>query len=104
MYKLVVFCPLEQASALKEALFKVGAGKSEHYDRACYESLVDGQFRPLKGSNPTTGETGKEQKTQELRLEFICQEKLISSIITTLKDVHPYEVPAFEVTQLLEFS
>lgn len=109
MYKLVFFVPVEQAEAVKTAVFNAGAGKLGNYDQCCFQVLGRGQFRPLAGSQPFIGnapigfESAAIEFVEEFRIEMVCRDELIKSAIQALKAAHPYEEPAYDVWQLAEF-
>ncbi len=96
MYKLVVFVPSSHKESVKESLFKAGAGRYADYDCCSWESKGVGQFRPLKGSDPFIGQQGVVEEVEEYRVEMICDEKSIDTVIEALRLAHPYEEPAFE--------
>lgn len=100
MYKLCFFVPLAQAEFVKRAVFLTGAGRIGSYDQCCWETTGTGQFRPLSGSKPFIGEAGALEKVAELKVEMVCNEKLIREAVAALKKAHPYEEPAYEVIRL----
>ncbi len=102
MYKLAFFVPKEQKEDVKEALFSIGAGSYEKYDKCSWEVEGTGQFRPLKGANPFLGNVGEVEKVSEYKVEMICADELIQKAVQILKEVHPYEEVAYEVIKLEE--
>ena len=96
-YKLVFFVPESHKETVKSALFSKGAGQYQGHDSCAWESLGKGQFRPLEGSEPFQGQTNKIEKVDEYRVEMLCLRQHIKTILQTLIEVHPYEVPAYEV-------
>lgn len=103
MLKLTFYVPTNDKEKVKDALFAVGAGKIGNYDCCSWEVAGTGQFRALSGSNPSIGEQDKVEKVAEMRIEMVCLEKDIEAIIQALKDSHPYETPAYDVIQMLDF-
>lgn len=85
---------------VKEALFRVGAGRYDGYDCCCWQVLGQGQFRPLEGSDPFVGEAGKVESVPEYRVEMLCADDLRTDVVAALKASHPYEVPAFDLTRV----
>jgi len=85
---------------VKEALFRVGAGRYDGYDCCCWQVLGQGQFRPLEGSDPFVGEAGKVESVPEYRVEMLCADNLRADVVAALKASHPYEVPAFDLTRV----
>jgi len=100
MYKLVFYVPEAQLEEVKAALFACGAGRTSRYDCVSWEVAGEGQFRPLAGSKPFIGVAGSLQKVKEYRVEMACEDQLIARAVETLKQVHPYEEPAYDVWML----
>lgn len=103
MFKLCYFVPEEYAEATKTAIFAAGGGKIGDYDCCAWQTLGQGQFRPLEGSQPFLGQQGAVERVREYRVEMICQEALIRPALAALKHSHPYEEPAYEVYRLEDF-
>ena len=95
MYSLVFYVPETHLESVKEAVFKSGAGSYQDYDHCCWQIPGQGQFRPLAGSNPFLGSKGKVEKVDEYRVETICQDSDIESVLKALVAAHPYEEPAY---------
>ncbi len=100
MYKLSFFVPKEQKEKVKEALFSIGVGAYENYDKCSWEIEGTGQFRPLQGANPFLGKVGEVERVVEYKVEMICKDELIQKAVQTLKETHPYEEVAYEVIKL----
>lgn len=103
MYKLVFFVPEANKETVKQAVFATGAGKIGDYDCCCWESLGQGQFRPLTGANPFIGEQGTLEMVAEYRVELVCDDGVIAAAVAAMKAAHPYEEPAYDVMQLASF-
>ena len=97
MYKLSFFVPKKYLKRVKEGLFEVGAGKWGRYDRCSWETAGRGQFRPLEGSSPSSGKIGKIKRVKEFKVEMICGDDIIEKTVRRLKELHPYEEPAYDV-------
>ena len=95
MYKLCVYIPELHVESVKKALFEAGAGKIGQYDSCCWQTLGEGQFRPLAGSEPFVGRLEEVERVSEYKVEMVCEDSLIRQVIACLKNVHPYEEPAF---------
>lgn len=102
MYKLAFFVPAEALEAVKAAVFATGAGKIGDYDNCCWQTLGQGQFRPLVGSQPYIGYQDEVAQVPEYKVELVCEKGLIEEAIIAMKQAHPYEEPAYEVYQLLD--
>jgi hypothetical protein len=103
MKKLVFFVPKDDAEKVKKAIFDAGAGTIGNYDCCSFEVEGVGQFRPLSGSNPHIGNQDIIERVVELRVETICEDEKIKTVLEALRDSHPYEEPAIDVYELLNF-
>jgi hypothetical protein len=100
MYKLGFYVPPSHLDAVKTAVFTAGAGRIGNYDSCAWQTLGQGQFRPLGGSQPYQGQTGVVETVEEYRVELVCADDLLRQVIQALKAAHPYEEPAFDVVKL----
>lgn len=103
MYKLTVFVPEEALEQVKSALFAAGAGKIGNYEQCCWQVQGTGQFMPLAGSNPHIGTQESLERVNEWRIEMVVATANIQKVIGALKQAHPYETPAYDVIEVLEF-
>lgn len=103
MYKLTVFIPDEALEQVKSALFAAGAGKIGDYEQCCWQVQGSGQFMPLAGSTPHIGSHDSLESVSEWRVEMVVQKLAIIKVIQALKKAHPYETPAYDVIQVLDF-
>lgn len=102
MYKLSFFVPDEDRDRVKQVLFDMGVGRIGDYDRCCWQTLGEGQFRPRIGSDPHIGELGVVESLPEWKVEMVCDDQLIHQAVATLKQAHPYEEVAYDVWQLAD--
>ncbi|MCG8518490.1 MAG: YqfO family protein [Pseudomonadales bacterium] len=102
MFKLCFFVPESHLEQTKRALFEVGAGRIGDYDCCAWQTLGQGQFRPLDGSQPFLGERGELEVVSEYKVELVCEDGLVARAVEALKAAHPYEEPAYEVYRLEE--
>ncbi len=102
--KIVVFVPESHADIVREAMGKVkeGAGRIGNYSFCSFSSKGMGRFKPEEGANPHIGQVGKSEEVIEERIEMRCQRKVLATVITEMKKVHPYEEVAFDVYPLEE--
>ncbi|AMD01873.1 MULTISPECIES: YqfO family protein [Halomonas] len=103
MYKLAFYVPVEDAEAVKEAVFVTGAGRIGNYEACCFQTPGTGQFRPLDGASPHIGQVGDLERVEELKVELVCEDDLIEEAVAALRAAHPYEEPAFDVWKLETF-
>ena len=100
MYKLTFFVPESHKEAVKQAIFAQGAGRYDGYDCCSWETLGNGQFKPLSGSQPFIGQQDKVEIVAEYRVEMICADENIKSVLQALIAAHPYETPAYDVQSI----
>lgn len=100
LYQIIVYVPQSHTETLKKALFDVGAGSYQNYDRCSWQSQGIGQFRPLQGANPTIGTWGVLEQIDEIKLEMICTSEKIKTVLSALVNTHPYEEPSYGVIEM----
>jgi hypothetical protein len=103
VYKLAFFVPASHVEVVKAAVFAAGGGRIGDYDHCAWQTLGQGQFRPLDGSQPYLGQTGQVEVVEEWKVELVVADDLIAQAVAALKQSHPYETPAYEVWRLAEF-
>lgn len=103
MYKLAFFVPASHVEVVKAAVFAAGGGRIGDYDHCAWQTLGQGQFRPLDGSQPFLGQNGQVEVVEEWKVELVVADDLIAQVVAALKQSHPYETPAYEVWRLAEF-
>lgn len=103
MYKLAFFVPASHVDVVKAAVFAAGGGRIGDYDHCAWQTLGQGQFRPLDGSQPFLGQTGQVEVVEEWKVELVVADDMIAQVVAALRLSHPYETPAFEVWRLLDF-
>jgi hypothetical protein len=102
MYKLVFFVPEDHLEPVKSAVFAAGAGRIGDYDCCAWQTLGQGQFRPLPGSQPFIGQFGNLEKVAEYRVEMVCADGCIEPALAALRAAHPYEEPAYDIWRLAD--
>jgi len=100
---IAFYVPKTHRENVKNAMFKVGAGKIGAYDLCSFEVEGIGQFRPLNGSSPFIGSMDKLERVDEVKVEMVCEDHLIKMVVEALKKAHPYETPAYYVTKTLDY-
>ena len=98
--QLITYAPTENAEAVKNVLYKAGAGKIGNYDSCGFEVSGKGNFRPIDGANPFIGENGKLETVTETRIEVIMPQHAEADIMAALFASHPYEEVAYSVISL----
>ena len=104
MYKLAFFVPASHVEVVKAAVFAAGGGRIGDYDHCAWQTLGQGQFRPLAGSEPFIGQPGQVEEVAEWKVELVVADELIHDAVKAMKKQHPYEAPAFEVWRLSDIQ
>ena len=102
--KLVTYIPTSNAETLRQALFDVGAGSIGNYDHCSYTLEGTGSFRGNENSSPVIGEKGKTHYEKESEINITFPKHLEPLVIETLKNSHPYEEVAYEITTLENYN
>lgn len=101
MYKLCFYVPESHLEPVKHAVFAAGAGRIGDYDCCAWQTLGQGQFRPLSGSQPFIGQEGQVETVAEYKVEMVCADDKISAVLAALRQAHPYQEPACDVWALM---
>lgn len=91
--------PAAHTEAVAAALFAAGAGGSGNYRDCAVTTPSTGQFRPVDGANPAVGSLGALTRVAEDRLEVVAPPGRRAAVLAALRAAHPYEEPAFHVTE-----
>ena len=67
--KLVWFVPEEALDATRDAVFEAGGGRIGDYERCSWYAAGTGTFFGGAGTTPALGESGREERVAELRVE-----------------------------------
>tara|TARA_B110000879_G_C11180791_1_gene518197 strand:- start:1665 stop:2762 length:1098 start_codon:yes stop_codon:yes gene_type:complete len=97
LVKLVTYCPTANQEAIREALFAAGAGGISAYSECSFTTTGSGTFKAGSGSNPTVGEVGKRHTESEVKIEVIIGKPQINTVLSALRNAHPYEEVAYEL-------
>ena len=95
----VVFVPRTHTDEVLAALFAAGAGGAGNYRECGWRVPGTGQFRPLDGANPAIGRVGDLEYVEEDRVEVIAPPSARAAVLAALHAAHPYEEPAFDITE-----
>jgi hypothetical protein len=94
--------PREALEATRGAVFAAGAGRIGEYERCSWYAAGTGTFYGGAGTAPALGESGREERVAEFRVETVVPEGRIRDAIVALLLAHPYEEPAYDVYALLD--
>jgi hypothetical protein len=100
--KLVWFVPEEALDVTRSAVFEAGGGRIGEYERCSWYIAGTGTFLGGESTTPAVGESGREERIAEYRVETIVPEGRIRDAIVALTLAHPYEEPAYDVYPLLD--
>jgi hypothetical protein len=103
-YKIIVHVPENAAIAFRNAIGEAGAGKLGNYSHCSFTYKGIGRFKPNDGANPHIGESGKLEEVPEESVEISLTEDLMPNVIKAIYQAHPYEEPALEVIELVDFE
>ncbi len=98
--KLFTFCPHDQAGAVREAMFRAGAGSIGDYDECSFNVEGYGTFRGNESTDPYVGERGQQHREAETRIEVIYPAVLEHTVVKALLEAHPYEEVAYDIVAL----
>ena len=101
LLKLVTYCPVNSAEAIKAALFKSGAGNIGRYSECSFSTMGKGTFKAGIGANPFVGEIGIRHTENEEKIEVLLHKHQLNKVLEALKVAHPYEEVAYEMYALL---
>lgn len=102
--KIVVTVPVEDTERVRKAICSAGAGVIGHYTDCSMITKCTGTFIPDNEANPYLGERGKLEFANEDKLEVVCDIDKVKTVISKLREVHPYEEPAIDIIPLLDES
>lgn len=100
--KIFVTIPLENVEEVRNAVCETGAGIIGEYSYCTSSTKSVGTFMPNNNANPYIGENNKLEFVEEEKLEFVCDIDKVKSVISKLREVHPYEEPAIDIIPLLD--
>ncbi len=98
--KLTTYVPLADSDRLKNALFKAGAGKIGNYSHCSFSSEGKGTYKANEKANPSRGYIDELHTEPEVLLSCVFGKAEEPAVVKTLKENHPYEEIAYEITTL----
>ncbi len=107
--KLTTMVPTADAQQVRAALFDACGGEignapnfgAQNYDCCSFNVEGIGTFRANDGTDPTVGDIGNLHHEKEVMITMLVRKPYLNRVIATLKQVHPYQTPAYEITELL---
>lgn len=98
--KLITYAPKNEASFIRDELFKAGAGNIGNYSECSFSIKGKGTFKAGEDSCPTLGEKGKRHYQKESRIEVIYPKHIEKKLLNHLFSVHSYEEVAYDIYSL----
>jgi hypothetical protein len=98
--KVVVFVPEKDLARVSDSMFSAGAGHIGQYRECSFRLPGTGTFFGTDATSPTVGQKGRREEVAEWRLEVVCPEHQLESVLAALRRSHSYEEPAFDVYPL----
>lgn len=98
--KFVVFCPVDHAEKVRNALFEAGAGVIGNYDNCSFNIAGEGTFRANESAHPFVGEIQELHFEKEIRIELIFPAYMEKKIVDAVLASHPYEEVAYDIYPL----
>jgi dinuclear metal center YbgI/SA1388 family protein len=95
--RLITFAPVDQAEAVRQAIFDAGAGHIGNYAECSFNSEGTGTFKAGEGADPYVGEIGKRHHERETKIEIVYPFYLEQQIVQALVAAHPYEEVAYDI-------
>lgn len=99
--KIFVTIPIENVEEVRNAICEAGAGIIGDYNYCTSSTKSIGTFIPNDKANPYIGEKNNLEFVEEEKLEFVCDIDKVKTVISKLREVHPYEEPAIDIVPLI---
>lgn len=101
--KVWLTCPKTHAGKVRLAIGDARLGVIGNYSHCSFVTEGKGYFKAGAGAKPNIGEVGVIEEVEEVVIEFVCLKDQLPTLKQILKEHHPYEEVAIEVSPLLEF-
>ncbi|MEP7143023.1 MAG: Nif3-like dinuclear metal center hexameric protein [Ferruginibacter sp.] len=98
--KLVTYVPIQQAEAVREAIFEAGGGHVGNYSECSFNTQGEGTFKGSGATDPFVGTPGIRHTENEIKIELVFPSWLERTIYKALVKAHPYEEVAYNITGL----
>ncbi len=99
-YKVIVFVPEDDETAIREAMTEAGAGGVGRYRGCSFAAEGVGGFEPMEGARPAIGRVGQRASVREVRLEMLVPGAALAAVLAAARAAHRYEEPAIDVLRL----
>lgn len=100
MYKIQTNVPKDSIDIVRIAMGDAWAWIIGNYTHCAFIMSWKWYFLAMDWANPVIGQVWDVETVEEYRLEMVCEEDKIQSVIKALKETHPYEEPPIEIIKL----
>lgn len=100
LMRLEIVCPDTATEAVREAAFAAGAGNLGRYEKAWFGLQGTSGFTAKAGANPSQGQIGEAVSETQTLLSFTFPAYLQSTVLSAIRQVHPYEEFDYRLTAL----
>jgi hypothetical protein len=97
--KIAVIVQSTHEQTVREALARAGAGKIGDYRDCQFITHGKAQFKPTAEADPAVGEKREVNEVDAVRIETWCESDRVDEVVRIVKEAHPNEEPAIEVTR-----
>ncbi|MFI5236519.1 MAG: Nif3-like dinuclear metal center hexameric protein [Ignavibacteriales bacterium] len=98
--KLTVFVPESHVNKVADAIHDSGGGIIGEYSKCSFRIEGIGTFLGSAKTSPAIGTKEVRESIEEIKLEVIADEWRLNQILNSMKKVHPYEEPAYDIYKL----
>ncbi len=95
--KVIVYVPEDHIESVRNAMAQAGAGVIGDYSYCSFSTRGVGSFIGSPLSQPVIGKKGELEFVNEIKLEMLTPRHQLPSVISAMKDVHPYEEVAYDI-------
>jgi len=103
-YSISFTVPVSHASMLRQVLGEAGAGKIGNYSHCSFSIRGIGRFCPLQNAAPFIGNKGSLEEVEEEKIETVCHNDLLDTVIDAIKRAHPYEEMVVDIYPVYDFA
>lgn len=100
MYKIQVYIPLESVDTIREVITQAGGGRIGNYAGCMSWWQVHSSWTSLPGAHPYDGAVGETTETDEYILQCRVDDAHLSTVLSAIREAHPYEEPVIDVVKL----
>lgn len=95
--KVSFFVPKENKEKVLNAMFEAGAGEIGEYSSCSFQSDGIGTFKPSENADPFEGKRGELSTVNEIKVEVLCAQHSLTSVLNAMFQTHPYEEVAHDI-------